>query len=101
MRKIYAVDIDGTITKSNAWTDKQVISAKPNQKLIDKINALYEKRNVIILYTCRGDSVIPATRYWLKKHRVKYHSLNNNKLWADFYVDDKAVSPDNFTKYGK
>lgn len=98
MRKVFAVDIDGTITASNAWTDEEVIKAKPNQKLIDLINSLYVQKNIIILYTCRGDSIIPATRYWLKKHGVKYHSINNNKLWADLYIDDKAVSPKDFSK---
>lgn len=102
MRQVFAVDIDGTITQSNAWTDEEVIKAKPNKKLIDLINALYIQKNIIILYTCRGDSIIPATKYWLKKHGVKYHSINNNKLWADLYIDDKAINPNDFVKkYGQ
>ena len=97
---VIAVDIDGTITKESCWNREQVLKATPNRKLIEMINDLYCKGYAIILYTCRGDSVIPATRCWLKENHVKYHALNNNKLWADIYLDDKGISPDNFVKYG-
>ena len=69
--------------------------------MIDLVNKLYFAGHAIILYTCRGDSIIPATRCWLKENGVKHHSLNNNKLWADMYVDDRAIHPDDFQKYDK
>ena len=100
MRKVFAIDIDKTITLDSSWTDEQVIKAKPNKRMIALVNTLYSQNNIIILYTCRGDSIIPATKYWLKKHGVKYHSINNNKLWCDYYVDDRALSPNEFI-YGK
>ena len=98
---IFGIDIDETLTKESCWTREQVLSATLNKKVADTVNKLYFLGHTIILYTCRGDSVIPATRCWLKENHVKYHALNNNKLWCDYFIDDKAVSPDNFTKYEK
>ena len=95
---ILGVDIDETLTNESCWTREQVLSATPNTKIIQLVNDLYFEGHTIILYTCRGDSVIPATRCWLKEQGVKYHALNNNKLWADYYLDDRSVHPDKLNK---
>ena len=33
---------------------------------------------------------------WLKKHDVKYSEIVFGKPYADFYVDDKSMSLENF-----
>ena len=95
---IFGVDIDETLTNESCWSREQVLNATPKQGVIDLVNDLYFQGHTIILYTCRGDSVIPATRCWLKENHVKYHALNNNKLWCDYLIDDRAVHPENLTK---
>jgi uncharacterized HAD superfamily protein len=96
MAKLFAIDMDGTLTNSVCWTPEECLNAEPNQEMIDKVNSL---RNVyIIINTARVDSIIPATIQWLRKHNVKYHGINNQKIPATYYVDDKNLTIDQFLK---
>lgn len=102
-RKI-VFDFDDTIsfTKNRDWDN-----AQPNIKLIEKINELYDCGWVIDIYTARG-SISCSTRkeasnkyrssieQWLNKHNVKYNSLSFDKPLATYYVDDKAMTPEQF-----
>lgn len=97
-------DLDDTIsfTKKRDWKN-----AKPNIQLIEKINNLYNSGWQIDIYTARG-SLSCSTREeaakkyrkgieeWLEKHKVKYHTLSFNKPLATYYVDDKALTPEEF-----
>jgi uncharacterized HAD superfamily protein len=94
MCRLFAVDMDGTLTKSVCWTVEECLNAEPNQKVVDKVNSL--KNCYIIINTARVDELIPATIVWLKKHNVKYHGINNQKIPADYYIDDKNISIDDF-----
>lgn len=97
-------DIDDTIsfTTSRDWSN-----ASPNMPVINKLNTLYDAGWHISLYTARG-SLSCSTRQeaddtfrriietWLKQYNVKYHELSFNKPLATYYVDDKALRPDEF-----
>ena len=96
-REIVAVDVDGTLTERVCWTDKEVLEATPKQEIIDCVNKLYEKK-LVIIYTARQDFLIPATLRWLRNHGVKYHAFSNQKLPADYYLDDHAVHIDDLDK---
>ena len=42
---------------------------------------------------------VPVILDWLKKHDVPYDELHVGKPWAEaggFYVDDRAIRPDEF-----
>ena len=88
--KIYCIDIDGTLCTE----DCEYKDAQPIQKVINKINKLYED-NKIILYTARGYT---SKKEWrglteeqLEKWGVKYHTLILQKPFADYYIDNKAI----------
>jgi uncharacterized HAD superfamily protein len=91
--KIIAVDLDKTLTQKTSWNIKQALTAKPRKDIIKKINELY-KHNLIIIHTSRTDDLYDATRKWLKKNNVKYHAISMEKMVADYYIDDKALRPE-------
>ena len=99
---IYAVDFDGTLCE-NEWPE----IGKPNHGLIDTLQKAREKDDKIILWTCRtGDLLVEAVS-WCKKQGIEFDAINENlpeiigqfgsesrKVFADIYIDDKAISPD-------
>ncbi len=93
--EVFAIDMDATLTKSVCWTPQECLDAEPNQEMIDKVNSLYA---YIIINTARTDELIPATIKWLRKHNVKYHGINNQKIPATYYVDDKNLTINQFLK---
>jgi len=99
-------DFDDTIayTLNRDWE-----GATPNIELIERINKLYSDGWQIEIYTARGNiscktRAEAAVKYgdqirdWLTKHQVHYHTLSFEKPLADYYVDDKAITPEDFLK---
>lgn len=104
--KVLVIDYDHTISMTKG-TDFE--NAKPVPGVIEKINELYNKGWIIKIYTARGhiscDSRVDARykyekrmRQWLSDNNVKYHTLSFNKPLAKYYIDDKAIRPDEFAK---
>lgn len=101
------VDYDDTIaiTFNRDWQN-----AKPNQPLIDKLNALYDQGWTIHIVTargqlsCAGDHEAADQKYrhqiekWLSDHSVKYHTLSFKKKLAAYYIDDKGITPEQFVE---
>lgn len=99
MAKLFAVDLDGTLTQEPCWTNEQCIRAKAREDVIWLINDLYRKGHIIIIWTARREVLRASTEYWLRVNEVFFHALNMNKLGASVYFDDKAVSSlDNIEK---
>lgn len=94
---IIAVDIDGTLTEETCWTPEQCLNATPRLDVIKKVNELY-KTKFIVMYTARRDHLIESTIKWLKKNEIGFHSFSNNKMAADFYIDDKCMDVEDFLK---
>lgn len=111
MRRVI-FDFDDTIafTRNRDWNN-----AEPNTALISKMNEMYNSGKwTIDIFTARG-SISCKTREeaslkyrdgiesWLKKHGVLYHTLSFEKPLATYYVDDKAMRPDEFidTKFSE
>lgn len=92
--KLLAYDIDLTLTKDVSWTAEDALKAVPNPKIVQEINDAYAHGHIIILYTARRDALMSATFQWLKDHGIRFHGVNNQKLPADEYIDDKARQPD-------
>lgn len=89
----FVFDIDGVIAQYNYKLDYE--NSKPNEKMIEVINKLYEEGNEIILFTARGyvtkKDWRDVTECQLKKWGLKYHELHFGKPNADFYIDDKML----------
>lgn len=109
MSKIYAVDLDHTLcipNESGKDSFEKYGLATPIQSIIDKVNQLHEAGNKIVLYTARrmvthsGDvqkvinDVGSITEKWLSEHGVQYDQLVFGKIYADVYLDDKALRPE-------
>ena len=102
----YVIDLDDTICFTE---NRDFENSKPYQEVINKINELYEKGWKIIIYTARGGKSCKTleerekkyrdvTERWLKKHDVKYTELLFGKMNADYYVDDKNLSIEEFLR---
>jgi capsule biosynthesis phosphatase len=103
--KTIVCDFDDTIatTITRDWS-----TAIPHLNVINKINSLYDKGWQIIIVTargqlsCKGDWKKADKKYrkiieeWLANHSVKYHELKFEKYLASYYIDDKAILPEDF-----
>ncbi len=94
-KKKYVIDIDGII--GTLIDDNDYSKSKPLLDNIKGINKLYDEGNEIILFTARGyESGIDwskLTKERFKDWGLKYHLLKFGKPSADFYIDDKLISP--------
>jgi len=93
-RSVYAIDLDWTLCE---WEFRGWAELVPIQDHIDKINKLYIKWNIILIYTARDPAFFTDTYAWLIKYWVKHHWINmSRKPWADVYIDDKAINAEDF-----
>ena len=103
----FVIDLDDTICFTK---NRDFENSKPNIVVINKINELYSKGWEIIIFTARGaKSCITLeerekkyrelTQRWLKKNNVKYTGLIFGKMNADYYVDDKNMSIEEFLNF--
>jgi hydroxymethylpyrimidine pyrophosphatase-like HAD family hydrolase len=89
----YVFDIDQTILQSDFYGENYTV-LKWNKQLIKIINKLYKEGNTIIIQTARHWDKYQQTVDQLK--RVKYHSLVMGNIPADYYINDKGLSPEDF-----
>ena len=104
------IDLDGTLTiDSDLPYDRKI----PNKEVIEACRK-YKKNgfNIVIntarnMNTYNGDidliraNTLPIILKWLKENDVPFDEVLIGKPWcgfAGFYVDDKAIRPDEFVK---
>ena len=100
-QKIYAVDIDGTLTTHKEYPQYYNISpkemaevysiAEPNLEIIKKIREIYINNDRIILFTSRSDLFRIETENWLSRYNVPYDEIIFNKPFYNFIIDDKSL----------
>jgi capsule biosynthesis phosphatase len=100
------VDVDDTILVTT--TTRDYYNSTPLAVMIDKLNRLYDEGFEIVYFTARGQvskngdldliekEVRPILEDWMDRHGVKRTSLIMGKPYADYYVDDKAMTPIQF-----
>ena len=104
------IDLDGTIAEiSDAPYSERV----PMLDVIARMRAYKEDGFTIVIHTARNMRThkgvlglinvhtVPTILEWLRRHDVPYDELVVGKPWCDedgFYVDDKAVRPDEFAR---
>jgi uncharacterized HAD superfamily protein len=90
--KVYAIDVDGTLTEETCWDYDSCMLATPRYDVINYVNEL-AKNNFIVIHTARRNHLYEATVEWLAIHGVKYHAIRMEKMPADYYIDDRSISP--------
>jgi hydroxymethylpyrimidine pyrophosphatase-like HAD family hydrolase len=106
MKKIIAVDFDGTLVKE---LDKAYLATEfelmPNAKEV--INWMCDNF-YIILWTCRNEKCLQNAVDFLNKNAIVFHAINENadfldfetssKIYADVYIDNRAMCEINWLK---
>ena len=103
----FVIDLDDTICFTK---NRNFENSTPNKEVINKINKLYSKGWKIIIFTARGAKSCKTleeriskykniTEKWLQKNNVKYNEVIFGKMNADYYVDDKNISIEEFVNF--
>ncbi|MET0554027.1 MAG: acylneuraminate cytidylyltransferase [Vicinamibacteria bacterium] len=91
----FAFDLDGVI--AGLAPGNEYARAEPLPAGVAAVNALHRAGNRIVIYTARGSATgrewTEVTLAQLKRWGVRYHELRFGKPAADFYVDDRMISP--------
>jgi len=106
-RKIYLIDIDGTICEDIKNEDSHLyFKAKPIKGAKETINKWYFDGNIITFFTAREEKDKLVTELWLRKHGFKFDSLLMNKPRTDdkhtyHWIDNRPVKATKFNnKWG-
>jgi capsule biosynthesis phosphatase len=110
--KRIVIDVDGTICLEKqagvSYTD-----VLPDLKVIETLKAYKNMGFYIILFSSRqmrthqnnlgkiNAETLPNLIEWLRKYDVPYDEIYMGKPWCGFegfYVDDKAIRPDEFVQ---
>lgn len=99
MRKVIAVDFDGTLCTRN-WPG----IGEPNRELIGQLIEEREKGTAVILFTCREKKLLKDAVKWCRDQGLEFDEVNRNirerikayrndsrKISADIYIDDRAA----------
>lgn len=110
------VDLDDTVCFPNhdrKDTFEKYGLAAPNVEVIESLRKAKEKGFEIVIHTARrmlthdGDinkiieDVGQITVDWLNKHNVPYDNIVWGKPYGVYYIDDKAMRPDEFLEWIK
>jgi CMP-N,N'-diacetyllegionaminic acid synthase len=91
----FVIDIDGVIAEERS-NHLEYSKCVPKKDVIDCVNKLFNSGNYIILFTSRFEVDKQVTMTWLEKNNVLYNELILGKPRADFYIDDRAMRPNEF-----
>lgn len=106
--KRLVIDIDGTLTSGET---SAYATIEPRRDVIDTLRRYQSDGFEIVLYTSRNmrtyksnvgkinANTLPILFEWLARHDVPYDEVWTGKPWcghSGFYVDDKAIRPDEF-----
>ncbi|WP_408673246.1 HAD hydrolase family protein [Xenorhabdus doucetiae] len=109
MKKII-IDLDGTLTNADT---KDYQNVSPRLDVIERLISFKKLGYYIVIHTARNMNsfdgnigkinihTIPIITKWLDKHSIPYDEIIVGKPWCGtdgFYVDDKAIRPDEFVK---
>ena len=105
--KVIVVDFDDTLCIHQTVEKSDIMQGMPNMKLINKLNKLYSDGYKILIYTARGhiscknraeadNKYRPIIKTWLRRYDVKFTTLSFDKPMAYLYIDDKAITPEEF-----
>lgn len=110
--KVIVLDIDGTLCYKRK-SNESYLDVLPIQSTLDKVKEYKKMGFYIILFTARQmrthegnvgkiNAVTGKELFaWLEKFEIPFDEVHLGKPWCGhngFYVDDKAIRPDEFEK---
>jgi capsule biosynthesis phosphatase len=110
--KCIVMDLDGTLCPVRL-PHQNYDDLEPFADMLHKLREYRDRGFYIILYTSRNmrtyggnmglitANTAKSTMLWLDRHQVPYDEIHFGKPWASrvgFYVDDRAVRPDEFLR---
>ena len=93
---LYAVDFDKTLTAPSSGEWRPADKQEPNEKMIEAVREQFVGGKKVVVWTAREWREASKIAGWLTIHEVPYHGLRCEKGGADKYIDDKAMTPDEF-----
>lgn len=106
---VIAVDFDGTLCK-----DEYPCIGEPNTELFNSLIKFQSRGNYIILWTCRRGNMLREAVDFCRRNGLEFDGINDRpaeapdiysaptdrvnyaKVFADIYIDDRAVTPHQF-----
>jgi capsule biosynthesis phosphatase len=110
--KCIVLDLDGTLCPVKT-SHEEYDELEPFPEMLQKVREYKAAGFYIILYTSRNmrtyggniglinANTAKMTMAWLDRHQIPYDEIHFGKPWASrigFYVDDRAVRPDEFLR---
>jgi capsule biosynthesis phosphatase len=110
--KCIVMDLDGTLCPVRL-PRQHYDDLEPYADMLSKLREYRAQGFYIILYTSRNmrtyggnmglitANTAKSTMAWLDRHQIPYDEIHFGKPWAShagFYVDDRAVRPDEFLR---
>lgn len=107
------VDLDGTLALESPTGD--YADCPVNEPLLARLREWRAAGSRIVVHTARNmrthegriglinAHTLPAVVEWLDRHDVPYDEIHVGKPWPGprgFYVDDRAIRPDEFVSLG-
>ena len=107
-------DLDGTLTLIDSSRDYADVEV--NEPVVAKLREYKAQGYEIIIQTARNmrtydcsvgkinANTLPVIIDWLNKHEIPFDEIHVGKPWCGtvgFYVDDKAIRPDEFASMSK
>ncbi len=107
--KRLVVDLDGTITREDP--SLSYAEREPDTALVARLREYKALGFEIVIYTARNmrtyngsvgkitAHTLPVIIEWLRRHDIPYDEIHVGKPWCGtegFYVDDRAVRPQEF-----
>lgn len=114
MQQTIVMDLDDTICipiHGRKDSYEKYGMASPNDEIINSLKIARDKGYRIVIHTARRmvthdgdinkiiDDVGKITTDWLEKHEVPYDEIIWGKPYGVYYVDDKAMLPQEFVKF--
>ena len=100
MKKVIAVDFDGTLCRN-----KYPEIGDANSELIRQLIEERKNGTAVILFTCRNGKILKEAVKWCKDQGLTFDAVNRNikeriraykgdtrKISADVYIDDRAAA---------
>lgn len=108
------MDVDGTLCPIRK-PEESYRDLQPFPEMLEQLRSYREKGFYVILYSSRNMNSFDGNvgriaavtgkqmMEWLDRHDIPYDEIHLGKPWpgrGGFYVDDKAIRPDEFLKLG-